>query len=298
MPLINKLQFPDYQLIDCGNFEKLERYGSWYFRRPESQAIWNKRFDDKKWNELTHAHFRRDKPKSSFRSAETGKGGWKFFKEIPDSWTISCPLPERNFKMKLSLSSFGHVGLFPEQVSNWIYIYQSIKDRNIKNPRVLNAFAYTGGSTLAARIAGAEVTHIDALKQVVSRGRENMELNKLTDIRWIVDDALKFIRREVKRGKSYHGIILDPPAFGRGTNNEKWILDESINELLSVCSEILEPTNSFFVISLYAYGYSPLIANNLVESHFPGITKEYGELYLSSESEINLPQGVFVRFRN
>ncbi len=291
-------QLPDYQLIDCGNFEKLERFGPYYLIRPESQALWDKRLDEKQWKELAHAHFRREQKKSSYRSAEPGNEGWSYTKKMPVSWIISCPLPQGNFKMKLSLSSFGHVGIFPEQVSNWLYIYDSIKKSMINSPRILNAFAYTGGASLAARIAGAEVTHLDAVKQLISRGRENMQLNKLADIRWIVDDALKFLKREVKRGKTYNGIILDPPAYGNGPKGERWILDEGINELLTLCSKIIEPDSSFFVLNLYSQGYSPLIANNLVESHFMFKDKEFGELYLSSESHIDLPQGVFVRFRN
>ena len=151
---------------------------------------------------------------------------------------------------------------------------------------------------MVARMAGAEVTHLDAVKQLIGWGRENMELNKLSDIRWIVDDTLKFLKREVRRGKKYRGIILDPPAYGRGPNGERWILDEGINDVLACSAQLLEQKNSFFVLNLYSLGYSPLIANNLVESHFHIREKEFGESYLSSQSGIDLPLGVFVRFSN
>jgi len=292
------IEIRDYQLIDCGNFEKLERFGQYYLIRPESQAIWNRRMDEDRWKNLAHAHFRRDQQKITPRSAEPGNGGWSFYKPMPENWTITCPLPSGSFRMKLALTSFGHVGIFPEQVSNWFFIFESVKNSQTARPRVLNAFAYTGGASMAAKIAGAEVTHLDAVKQIVSWGKENMNLNKLSDIRWIVDDALKFLRREVKRGKKYDGIILDPPAYGRGPNGERWILDDGINEVLALSASVLEPRNNFFVLNLYSLGYSPVIANNLVESYFGFSEKEFGESCISSESGIDLPLGIFFRSRN
>jgi 23S rRNA (cytosine1962-C5)-methyltransferase len=292
------ITMPDYELIDCGDFEKLERFGDYYLIRPESQAIWKKRMEDKEWLELAHAKFKREQQKTSYRSGDPGNGGWTFNKKMPENWNISCPLPTGKFTIKLSLTSFGHVGIFPEQIENWQFIYDSVKENKEKTPRVLNAFAYTGGASLAARAAGAEVTHLDAVKQVVSWAKENMVLSKLTDIRWIVDDALKYLKREEKRGKTYHGIILDPPAYGRGPGGERWILDEGINDVLSACTKILEPENNFFVLNLYSLGYSPLISNNLVESHFKCKYKIFGESFLRSQTGIDLPLGTYVRFRN
>jgi 23S rRNA (cytosine1962-C5)-methyltransferase len=297
MGVTENIHIPDYQLVDCGNFEKLERFGQYYLIRPESQALWQKRMDEGEWKKLAHAHFRREPQKSSYRSADPGNGGWSFYKKMPENWMVTCPLPSGSFRMKLSLTSFGHIGLFPEQISNWHFVYESVKKSRGKILRVLNAFAYTGGASMVARMAGAEVTHLDAVKQIVAWGKENMELNKLSDIRWIVDDALKFLKREVKRGKMYDGIILDPPAYGRGPNGERWILDEGINEVLLNSAKLLEPADSFFVLNLYSLGYSPLIANNLVESHFKIRHKEYGESFLSSQTGIDLPLGVFIRFR-
>jgi 23S rRNA (cytosine1962-C5)-methyltransferase len=294
----NKLQIPDYELIDCGDFEKLERFGNYFLIRPESQAIWKKRMDDMEWKDLAHVHYKREVQKNPHRSADPGNGGWSFYKKMPETWVISCPLPSGKFSMKLSLTSFGHIGLFPEQVSNWNYIYNWIKKNKEKTPKVLNAFAYTGGATIAARAAGADVTHLDAVRQIVSWGKENMTLSNLDNIRWIVDDALKFLIREEKRGKIYQGIILDPPAYGRGPNGERWILDEGINSVLTACTKILSSENHFFVLNLYSLGYSPIIANNLVESYFKCKHKEFGESYITSRTGINLPLGVYVRFND
>jgi 23S rRNA (cytosine1962-C5)-methyltransferase len=287
---------PDYQLIDCGDFEKLERFGQYYLIRPESQAIWKKRMTNKEWMEIAHARFKREQQKASYRTGDPGNGGWTLMKKMPESWVISCPLPKGGFSLKLSLTSFGHVGIFPEQLDNWHFIYKAVKNNKVKAPKVLNAFAYTGGASLAARAAGAEVTHLDAVKQVVAWGKENMELSNLNDIRWIVDDALKYLKREEKRGKTYNGLILDPPAYGRGPGGERWILDEGINDVLEACKKLLEPQNHFFVLNLYSLGYSPLISNNLVESFFEIKNKEFGESFLRSKTGIDLPLGTFVRF--
>ncbi len=297
MKLLTPSSLKDYQLIDCGDFEKLERFGSYTLIRPEPQAVWKKKLSAEKWTELAHARFKREKQKTSYRSGDAENGGWTMIKKMPEHWNMNCHLPEGSFKMKLSLTSFGHIGVFPEQAQNWDFIYDSLKKNTDSKPRVLNAFAYTGGASLAAKAAGADVTHLDAVKQVVNWAKENMELSNLTDIRWIVDDTLKFLKREEKRGKSYHGIILDPPAYGRGPDGEKWILEEGINEVLEHCAKLLEPNNSFFVLNLYSLGFSSLIANNLVESHFDFNQKEFGEFYLRSESGIDLPLGTFVRFR-
>jgi 23S rRNA (cytosine1962-C5)-methyltransferase len=298
MKLSTPIQIPDYQLIDCGDFEKLEQFGPYFLIRPESQAIWKKRLTEKQWMDTAHAKFKREQQKTSYRSGDPGNGGWTFIKKMPENWNISCPLPSGSFTLKLSLTSFGHVGIFPEQVENWHFIYNSVKSNKIENIRVLNAFAYTGGASMAARAAGAEVTHLDAVKQVVHWAKENMIMSNLGDIRWIVDDALKYLKREEKRGKTYHGIILDPPAYGRGPNGERWILDEGINDVLTACSKLLEPNNSFFVLNLYSLGYSPLVSNNLVESYFNCKNKTFGESFLQSQTGISLPLGTFVRFRN
>jgi 23S rRNA (cytosine1962-C5)-methyltransferase len=293
-----EFHLPDYELVDCGNFEKLERFGAYCLIRPESQAIWKKRLPDSEWKAMANARFTREQQKNPYRMADPGNGGWEFYDKIPENWIISVPFPSGTAKMKIALTSFGHVGIFPEQYDNWQFIFDTAKTQFPSGAKVLNAFAYTGGASLAARTAGADVTHLDAVKQVVAWGKENMELSHLGNIRWIVDDALKFLRREEKRGKQYDGIILDPPAYGRGPNGERWILDEGINDVLDACTKILSPQKNFFVLNLYSLGYSPIIANNLVESYFTFKEKEFGESCLRSKTGIDLPLGVFVRARN
>jgi 23S rRNA (cytosine1962-C5)-methyltransferase len=162
---------------------------------------------------------------------------------------------------------------------------------------VLNLFAYTGAASLAARQAGADVTHVDAVRQVISWSRENMEASGLDNIRWVVEDAMKFVRREARRGNTYHGIILDPPAYGRGPDGEKWLLEEHLNELLKLCAELLEKEHYFLIINLYSLGFSALIVENLMLSHFgKRPNTEYGELYLPDSFGKRLPLGVFYRF--
>ena len=231
MLLLSPKNFSDYELIDCGDFEKLERFGKYITIRPEPQAVWDKILPQKEWEKKAHVKF---VPRSS------SSGDWKKLKEMPDRWNVQY----QNLKFRLALTSFKHVGIFPEQAANWDYIAESIHEissgknftppSRVGGPRVLNLFAYTGGASLAAKAAGADITHLDSIKQVVSWARENMELSGLTDIRWVVEDALTFVKREVKRGKKYNGIILDPPAYGHGTDGQKWKLEEMINETMKM----------------------------------------------------------------
>jgi 23S rRNA (cytosine1962-C5)-methyltransferase len=287
----------DYELIDCGEFEKLERFGPYFLIRPEPQAVWKKVYPEQEWNKLAHARFRREKQKASWRSGDSENGGWQMYKPMPETWNITYPLASGVITMRLALTSFGHIGVFPEQAENWNYIVRAIRSLNQPAPKVLNLFAYTGGASLAARSAGADTTHLDAVKQVVSWSRENMELSGLSNIRWLVEDAMKYLRREVKRGKTYQGIILDPPAYGRGPTGEKWVLEEGITELMELCSQILAPQNSFLILNLYSLGFSSLIANNLAENFKPYIDKEFGEFYLPARSGVRLPLGTFLRLK-
>lgn len=284
---------PEYQLIDTGDFEKLERFGNWVLRRPEPQAVWSKSMSEQEWQKLAHANFTR----KSNDSRDVDSGNWNVKKGMPDRWHVRYKNAPLNFKMRLALTSFKHVGLFPEQADNWDFIAKRIIELNAKEkPKVLNLFAYTGGASVAACQAGADVTHVDSVKQVVTWSRENMEESGLDGIRWVVEDAFKFVLREVKRGKKYDGIILDPPAYGRGPDGEKWVLEKQINDLLSMCSQILSE-NGFFVINLYSLGFSTLITQNLVHQHFPkrqGI--ESGEIYLLDQFKKKLPLGTFLRF--
>ena len=295
MILLTPTTWEDYELIDTGDGEKLERFGNFVLRRPEPQAVWGKTLSEKEWETKADAYFKREKSLQN----ELEKGEWKLKPGMPGQWFINYKYKELQLKMRLGLTAFKHIGVFPEQAENWNYIYNSIQTTQIETPRVLNLFAYTGGASLAAKAAGADVVHVDSVKQVINWSAENQTASKLDGIRWVVEDAMKYVRREVKRGKTYHGIILDPPAYGRGPDGEKWILENNINELIRICSQLLEKENSFFVLNLYSMGFSALIADNLIQTHFPDVkNKEFGELYLRDQSDKRLPLGVFLRFNH
>lgn len=277
----------DYELIDCGGFEKLERFGKYIVARPEPQALWNKSMSEMEWEDMADAYFKRTK------SDNFERGEWLLRKATPQSWMINYNCEGKKLTMRLALTSFKHLGIFPEQAANWSYIVDSVK--KLKEPTVLNLFAYTGGATLAAASAGANVTHVDSVKQVVSWSKENMEASGMSDIRWIVDDARKFVAREVKRGKKYNGIILDPPAYGRGPEGEKWVLEEDIYALLEDCAKLLDD-KGFVVFNLYSMGLSALLAKGLLEQIFGAKDIDFGELYFTDRYNKTLPLGVYARF--
>ncbi|MDR3093267.1 MAG: class I SAM-dependent methyltransferase [Bacteroidales bacterium] len=295
MKLYSPPEWADYELIDTGSQEKLERFGKFILARPEPQAIWKKSLAQEEWDQLAHASFRKDAGKVKTASADNERGEWVLKHGMPQQWRISYRFGELQTVFRLGLTAFKHVGIFPEQSENWNYIYRNVRQLPVEQPRVLNLFAYTGGASLAARAAGADVTHVDSVKQVIHWSRENMEASGLSDIRWVVDDALKYMRREARRGKQYHGIILDPPAYGRGPDGEKWILEDGINELMELCRQLTVPNQSFLVLNLYSMGYSPLIAENMVRSFFPDIQGECGELFIPDRAGKRLPLGIFMR---
>jgi 23S rRNA (cytosine1962-C5)-methyltransferase len=290
MLLLTPEKFSDYELIDCGDFEKLERFGERITIRPEPQAVWDKGLTNREWDNMAHVRFI---PSSS------SAGEWKKMKNIPDRWNIKYKLQKHELKFRLALTSFKHIGIFPEQAVNWEYIYESLTSKEQGEvPRVLNLFAYTGGASLAAKAAGADVVHLDSVKQVVTWARENMELSGLKDIRWVVEDAMTFVKREVKRGKKYNGIILDPPAYGHGTDGQKWKLEEMINEMMKMVFSLLDEKNYFLVFNSYSLGFSSLIVENLLREKMSSAKTETGELYLQSKTGIKLPLGVFGRMKN
>ncbi len=276
----------DYELIDCGDFEKLERFGDYILIRPEPQAVWHKVLTNEEWLKRAHIKFKG-------RSATTGE--WEMLKKAPDRWNINYKTKELNLNFRMGLTSFKHVGIFPEQAANWDYIAQSVKKLNVPEPKVLNLFAYTGGASLAARAAGATVSHVDSIKQVVTWANENQQLSNLDNIQWVVEDALKFVKREVKRGKQYHGIMLDPPAFGHGPNGEKWKLEDSIQEMMMDIGQLLHPEKHFLLLNAYSLGFSSLIIQNLLLSANIKSTLTYGELCLKATSGVTLPLGVYGR---
>lgn len=297
MLLLEPLSWKDYELIDSGNFEKLERFGNYVVARPEPQAVWEKSLTDTEWERMANAYFKRDK--ASQKSGTDERGTWIKKKGMPEQWVVGYSYHNMELKMRLGLTAFKHVGLFPEQGANWNYINDTIRRMKTATPKVLNLFAYTGGASIAAKAAGADVTHVDSIKQVVTWSRENMELSKLNNIRWIVDDAMKFVRREVKRGNKYNGIILDPPAYGRGPDGERWILEDGILELIHACRDLLDPQEGFLVLNLYSMGFSALIGETLIKQTFGSkINLEVGELYLNDRFDKKLPLGVFSRFTN
>lgn len=291
MKLLSPIDFTDYELIDSGNFEKLERFGKYILIRPEPQAIWNPSMTITDWEKMSSAAFKLDKN-------DMEKGRWILKKGMPDQWQIRYSYKKMNFVVRLGLTSFRHIGVFPEQAPNWDYIYESITASKEKQQKVLNLFAYTGAASLAARSAGAEVVHVDSVKPVITWANENMVNSGLNNIRWVVEDALKFVQREVRRGNTYTGIILDPPAYGRGADGEKWILDDNLNEMIRLCSQLLTPQNSFLILNMYSIGFSALVGNNLINSYFnQGENSEFGELFLKDKFEKQLPLGTFLRFR-
>ena len=285
-------RFPDYELIDSGDFEKIERFGRYVVRRPEPQAIWRRSLTEEEWRRLADASFLRDG-----RSEERGE--WRLRSGMPSRWTVDYAYEGMRLRMRLGLTSFKHVGLFPEQAANWNFIYDNCVRMRAegRTPKVLNLFAYTGGATLAARAAGADTTHVDSVKQVVTWARENMEQSGLEGVRWIVEDALKFVQREVRRGNRYNGIILDPPAYGRGANGEKWILEDNIGEMLECCARLLEPRGAFLVLNLYSMGLSATLASTAVRQAFgTPFEEQFGELCFDDRAGKRLPLGTYCRF--
>ncbi len=287
--LLTPAHWKDYELIDCGDFEKLERFGNLVLIRPEPQAVWSKQLPQSEWQKLHHIKFKG-------RSATSGE--WlKKNNATPDRWHIEYKNSEIAIKFRLALTSFKHVGIFPEQAVNWDYSSQIIKTFKTPQPKVLNLFAYTGGASLAAQAAGADTTHVDSIKQVVNWANENQELSGLTNIRWVVEDALKFVKRELKRGKKYNGIILDPPAYGHGPSGEKWKLEDHINEMMNDVVQLLDPQEHFLILNAYSLGFSSVIIENLIKSAYPKVQNlETGELYLQATSGVKLPLGVFGKF--
>ncbi|WP_026904625.1 class I SAM-dependent methyltransferase [Pedobacter glucosidilyticus] len=281
----------DYELIDCGDFEKLERFGDLILIRPEPQAVWAKGLSDTEWQKRHHIKFKG-------RSATSGEWVRKSG-NVSDRWHITYKNPDVEIKFRLALTSFKHVGIFPEQAVNWDYISSTIKKFKTKSPKVLNLFAYTGGASLIAKAAGADTTHVDSIKQVVTWANENQEISNLKDIRWVVEDALKFVQREIKRGKTYNGIILDPPAYGHGPKGEKWKLEDQIREMMTDVVKLLDPQEHFLILNTYSLGFSSIIVENLITGAYPQVKNlEIGELYLEASSGINLPLGVFGKFRS
>jgi len=289
--LLAPTHWKDYELIDCGDFEKLERFGNVILIRPEPQAVWKKTLSEQEWKKTAHI---------SFKGRSATSGEWvKKNPSIPDRWHVEYKNNEVAIKLRLGLTSFKHVGVFPEQAVNWDFISSSIKKFKTPQPKVLNLFAYTGAASLIANAAGADTTHVDSIKQVVTWANENQELSGLKNTRWMVEDALKFVKKELKRGKKYNGIILDPPAYGHGPNGEKWKLEDHIQEMMQDVVQLLDEKEHFLILNTYSLGFSSVIVENLIRTSYPKVQNlETGELYLQATAGCKLPLGVFGKFCN
>ena len=290
----------DYELLDSGRGAKLERFGEYVLARPEPKALWDKNMGDAEWNRLAHTRFT---PGAGFgKAGKEDSGTWERLRNMPDQWWIRYNGGPK-FSLRLGLTSFKHVGVFPEQAANWDYIFRQTSDIAAKTgsrPKVLNLFAYTGAASLAAKCAGADVTHLDSVRQVVTWAHGNQDSSGLDGIRWVVEDAMKFAGREARRGNLYQGIILDPPAYGHGPDGEKWKLDECLFDMMKTVGKILAPENSFLVLNLYSNGFSAILGETVVRQAF-GLTSdtalESGELVIMDRFGKNLPLSIFVRLR-
>lgn len=274
----------DFVCLASGDGEKIEKWGDVVLRRPDPQIIWEKS-DSAVWDSWDGFYHRSNK----------GGGSWEFRRELPSEWVIGY----KNLKFKVSPTNFKHTGIFPEQAVNWDFVMDRIKNSSRAEFRVLNLFAYTGCATMAASLAGAsEVVHIDASRGMVEWAKENMRLNSLEDrkIRFIVDDVIKFLEREKRRGRTYHGIIMDPPSYGRGPRGEVWRLEDNLKELLGKVRDVLDDDYSFVLINSYTTGVSPTSLGNILRLTFDNVKVDTGEIGLPiKENDLVLPCGIYGR---
>ena len=287
--MLTSNSWKDYECIDAGNGEKLERWKDIILRRPDPWALWTHK-DNDMWNNYHAVYHRSDK----------GGGYWENVKKFPDFWTVSY----KNLTFKVSPTGFKHTGLFPEQAANWDFIMDKIS-KSKKPVKVLNLFAYTGAATMAASSAGAvEVVHVDASQGMNEWAKENAKLSHLENnkIRYICDDCLKFVQREKRRGNKYDAIIMDPPTYGRGPSKELWRFEDSLNRLIDECIDLLSDDALFLLISSYTKGITPVILNNILTTAFEGKRKgtiTTDELGLKiSGSNMTLPCGIYGRWEN
>lgn len=280
-------KWEDYECLSAGNGEKLERWGNVILRRPEPQAMWPIKYNDM-WKS----------PDGFYHRSNKGGGYWDFYKKLPDFWTVKY----KDLTFKVSPTNFKHTGLFPEQAANWDFSMNKI--RNAGRPiKVLNLFAYTGGATMAASKAGAvEVVHVDASKGMTEWAKENMRLCGLENnrIRFIVDDCLKFVEREARRGNKYDAIIMDPPSYGRGPNGEVWKFENNLYNLINACMRILSDKPLFFLINSYTTGISSTVLFNILKTTLEpnyGGKIEAGEIGLPiTDNDLILPCGIYGRW--
>ena len=277
----------DYELLDASRGEKLERWGDIYLLRPDPQVIWDNGNLYEKYQDIIHAVYHR---------SNKGGGHWENLKEMPLSWKIKY----KNLSFNIKQMGFKHTGLFPEQAVNWDFMIDKIKisKRDIK---VLNLFAYTGGATIACLSAGASVTHVDSSRGMIDWCKENVKSNGYEDrnIRYLVDDVVKFVEREIRRGNKYDAIIMDPPSYGRGSHKEVWDIEKSLSYLVKKCMEILSDKPLFFIINSYTTGLSSTVLENLLKLNFKNYNGEIscGEVGIPiKENDLILPCGIYGRW--
>lgn len=277
----------DYEILDMANGEKLERWGNIILIRPDPQIIWKDKSKPELWKKA-NAHYHRSK---------SGGGEWEYIKNVPKVWQIKY----KNLTFNLKPMGFKHTGLFPEQAVNWDFMISKIQKAN-RPIRVLNLFAYTGGATVACLSAGASVCHVDSSKGMTAWAKENVASSGLSDakVRFIIDDVIKFVQREIRRGNQYDAIIMDPPSYGRGANGEVWNIEESLYMLVELCTKVLSDNPLFFLINSYTTGLSPSILANILKMTIKKKGKvTSGEVGLPmKESEIVLPCGIYGRWES
>ena len=281
--------FTDYKILDMADGEKIESWRGIILRRPDPQIVWSKKSNENIWNKVNAVYHR----------SKSGGGAWEYKSNIPDKWTVNY----KDLTFNIKLMGFKHTGLFPEQSVNWDYMIDKIKNSN-RHIKVLNLFAYTGGATVACAYAGADVVHVDSSKGMVSWAKENIISSNLEDkyVRFIVDDVIKFVKREIRRGNKYDAIIMDPPSYGRGTNGEIWNIENSLYELVNLCTQVLTDNPLFFLINSYTTGMSPKVLENVlnltVNEKYKG-TITSGEVGIPMEnSDLVLPCGIYGRWEN
>ena len=276
-------EWKDYEILDMANGEKLERWKNIVLVRPDPQIIWKDKTFPEKWN----------KANAIYKRSNKGGGGWNYKTKLPESWQIKY----KDLTFNIKPMGFKHTGLFPEQAVNWDWMINKIK--NAKRPiKVLNLFAYTGGATVACLYAGASVCHVDSSKGMVAWAKENVASSKLQDkpVRYIVDDVVKFVQREIRRGNKYDAIIMDPPSYGRGTNGEVWKFEDNIYDLVELCSKVLTDNPLFFLINSYTTGISAEVLSNLLRLNLKKYNGKItsGEIGLPmKDSNLILPCGIF-----
>ena len=277
----------DYEILDMANGEKLERWGNIILIRPDPQIIWKDKSKPVLWKKA-NAHYHRSK---------SGGGEWEYIKNVPKAWQIKY----KDLTFNLKPMGFKHTGLFPEQAVNWDFMMKKIKDAD-RPIKVLNLFAYTGGATVACAAAGASVCHVDSSKGMTAWAKENVASSGLADrpVRFIIDDVIKFVQREIRRGNKYDAVVMDPPSYGRGANGEVWNIEESLYMLVELCTQILSDEPLFFLINSYTTGLSPTILANVLKMTIKKKGKvACGEVGLPmKDSEMILPCGIFGRWES